>query len=137
MPDLWRFIVFILAAFLLFVAVVRWVVRGRVAKPGRWSTLVLATIVVPVGMLFARYSHIFIPDLSWIVYYGVPASITFCLPPLWFRMSRKEIVQYIPLAILMAPAIHAVFSLMVGWHDYMPFPFYIPSLAETARGAFR
>jgi len=67
--------------------------RGRIAKPGRWSMLALAIIVVPVGMIFARYSHIFFHDLSWLVYYGVPAGITFCLPPLWFRMSRKEIAQ--------------------------------------------
>ena len=34
------------------------------------------------------------------------------------------------MAFLMAPAIHIFFSLFVGWHDYMPFPFYIPSLME-------
>jgi hypothetical protein len=137
MPDLWRFIVFILAAFLLFATVVQWVIRGRIGKPEWWSMLTLATIVVPAGMIFARYSHIFFHDLSWIIYYGVPAGITFCLPPLWLRMSRREIARYIPLAILMAPAIHIVFSLLIGWHDYMPFPFYIPSLAEMVRGTVR
>jgi hypothetical protein len=137
MPDIWRFLVCILASFLLFVAVVRWVTRGRVAKPGRWSMLAVAIIVVPVGMLLARYSHLFIPTLPGMVYYGVPALITFCLPPLWFRMSRREIAQFIPLAILIGPAIHVVFSLFLGWHDYMPFPFYIPSLAEMARQVFR
>jgi hypothetical protein len=137
MPDLWRFFVFILAALLLFVAVVRWVIRGRIVKPGWFSMLVLATIVVPVGMIFARYSHLFFHDLPGIVYYSIPALITFCLPPLWFRMSRREIVQYVPLALLMAPVIHVVFSLLAGWHDYMPFPVYIPSLVEMVRGALR
>ena len=137
MPDLLRFIVFILAAVLVFVAVVRWVIRGRIVKPGRFSMLTLATIVVPIGMIFARYSHIFFHDLSWMVFYGVPALITFCLPPLWFRMSRREAAQYVPLAMLMAPTIQVVFSFLVGWHDYMPFPIYIPSLVEILRDVSR
>jgi hypothetical protein len=36
------------------------------------------------------------------------------------------------MAFLMAPAIHVFFSLVVGWHDYMPFPIYIPSLMEQS-----
>ena len=133
MSDLERFCVFIAAAFLLFLSVVLWVVRKRPAKPSRAVLLALATVVVPVGMMFARYSHIVFPNLPWEVYYGVPALTTFCLPPLWLRMSRWESAQYVPLAFLMAPAIHLVFSLFVGWHDYMPFPVYIPSLAEILR----
>src|SRR5271170_7048961 len=129
MPDLARFGVFMVAAFLLFLAVILWVVRRRNAKPSLWMLLALATIVVPVGMVFARYGHILI-HLPWEVYYGLPALITFLLPPLWLRMSWREAVQYLPLALLMAPLIHVVFSLFAGWHDYMPFPVYIPSLAE-------
>lgn len=130
MPDTERFAIFMLAAFVLFFFVVSWVARKRTAKPARWSIGLLAIIVVPIGMIFARYSHIFFHNLSWTIYYGVPALITFALPPLWLRMSRKEIVWYVPLAILMAPLIHIFFSFFVGWHDYMPFPGYIPSLSE-------
>lgn len=36
------------------------------------------------------------------------------------RMTRREIVQYLPLALVMGPAIHLFFSLFIGWHDYMP-----------------
>jgi hypothetical protein len=43
-------------------------------------------------------------------------------------MSRHEILQYLPLACLTAPVIHVLFSLLLGWHDYMPFPVYIPSI---------
>lgn len=137
MPDLERFGVFIGAAFVLFFGVVLWIVRRRSAKPSRGSLVALAVIVVPFGMLFARYSHLVFPNLSWAIYYGVPALITFLLPPLWLRMSRREIVLYIPLALLMAPTIHILFSLFVGWHDYMPFPVYIPSVAELLRSTRR
>ena len=76
MSDLERFCVFIAAAFLLFLSVVLWVVRKRPAKPSRAVLLALATVVVPVGMMFARYSHIVFPNLPWEVYYGVPALTT-------------------------------------------------------------
>jgi len=134
MPDLARFVVFMIAAFLLFLGVVRSVVRRRDSKPAIGNLLALAIMVVPVGMIFARYSHIFLPTMWWEVYYGVPALTTFFLPPIWLRMSRWEIARYLPLALLLAPFIHIVFSLFVGWHDYMPFPIYIPSLAEILRG---
>jgi len=50
-------------------------------------------------------------------------------------MSRYEVFLYLPLAWLIAPLIHVLFSFFVGWHDYMPFPVYIPSLAELLRKA--
>jgi len=136
MPDLARFIVFMAAAFVLFLSVILWVIRKRgVAKPGRGTLSAIATVVVPIGMLFARYAHIIFPDLRWEIYYGVPALTTFLLPPVWLRMSRWELARYLPLALVMAPTIHVVFSFLVGWHDYMPFPIYIPSLPEVLRGA--
>ena len=135
MPDLERFFVFMAAAFILFLGTVLWVVRKRIAKPRRANLLALATVVVPIGMLFARYSHIFFRDLPWEIYYGVPALMTFFLPPLWLRMSRSEIARYLPVALLLAPTIHIAFSFFVGWHDYMPFPIHIPSMAEVLRKA--
>jgi len=137
MPDLERFGVFIVAAFVLFFSVVLWIIRRRPARPSLGSLFALAIIVVPVGMLFARYSHLVFHNLSWAIYYGVPALTTFLLPPLWLQMSRREVALYVPLALLMAPVIHVVFSLFVGWHDYMPFPAYIPSIAEFLRSSPR
>jgi hypothetical protein len=65
MANLERFGVFMAAAFLLFLGVVLWVVRRRTTKPSLRVILALGTVVVPVGMLFARYSHIFFPTLPW------------------------------------------------------------------------
>ena len=60
-------------------------------------------------------------------------QMSILLPPLSLRMSRHEVLQYLPLAWLTAPVLHVLFSLFVGWHDYMPFPIYIPSVVEWAR----
>jgi hypothetical protein len=130
MPDIARFLIFMTAAFFLFLAVLSFVTRKRTARPGVGLLLTLAMIVVVAGMIFARYAHLWFPSLSWQIYYGLPALITLALAPLALPMSRSEIAQYVPMAFLMAPLIHLVFSLLVGWHDYMPFPFYIPSVAE-------
>jgi hypothetical protein len=133
MPDVARFVVFMAAAFLVFVALLKFIVRKRKTKPTLGTTVAIGFIVVVLGMLFARYSHLAFLRLPWAVYYGVPALTTILLPPLWLKMSRHEVVQYLPLAWLTAPVIHVLFSLFVGWHDYMPFPVYIPSIVEWAR----
>jgi hypothetical protein len=134
MPDIARFLIFMAAASLLFIAILLFVTRNRTTRPNLRSLLALATIVVVAGMIFARYAHLWFHTLPWQIYYGLPALITLALAPLALRMSRIEICQYVPIAFLMAPLIHIVFSLLVGWHDYMPFPFYIPSLAELLIG---
>jgi hypothetical protein len=129
MDDRFRFIIFMAAAAVVFLAVLLFVIRKRKYLPDVRILVFLTMIVVVLGMLFARYGHIFF-NLPWSIDYGIPALMTFALPPLALRMSRNETLQYVPSAVLMAPVIHISFSLFVGWHDYMPFPWYIPSLAE-------
>jgi hypothetical protein len=127
--DLGRFAIFMAASAGLFVAVLRFAIRKRPSRPKALTLILITLVAVVFGMLFARYSHIFF-NPPWWTYYGVPAVMTFLMPPAVLHMSRREISQYLPLAILMAPAIHIFFSLFVGWHDYMPFPWYVPSLRE-------
>jgi hypothetical protein len=129
MNDLGRFAVFMLAASIVFLTVLAFVLRKRTNKPSPVNFFILTVLVVVCGMLFARYGHILLHP-PWWIYYGFPALMTFFLPPLVLRMSIAETGRYLPMAVLMAPAIHIFFSLFVGWHDYMPFPFYIPSLAD-------
>lgn len=116
------------AASAVFIAVLLFTTRKRISRPGSGVLLLLASVVVVLGMLFARYAAIFLQPPRWI-YYGFPAVVTFLLPPAALRMRRREIVQYLPLALVMGPAIHLFFSLLIGWHDYMPF-IYIPSFRE-------
>jgi hypothetical protein len=128
--DVQRFLVFMAASFVVFLVLLRFTVRKRQVKPSYATLLAIGFIIVNLGMVFARYSHLLFPSLSWTIYYGTPALATIFLPPIWLRMNWREVAQYLPLAWLTAPAIHLFFSFIVGWHDYMPFPVYIPSLAN-------
>ena len=120
--DIGIFLVNMFVALLAFVGLLVFSLRGRSKRPFVKIAL-LALIVVVVGMTFARITYgIGVP---WWIFYGLPALNTFILPPLVLRMSRRELLFYVPLAILMSPVIHIFFSFFFGWHDYMPL-FYVP-----------
>lgn len=114
-----RFLVFIGVSLIVFAAVLRWSVRARPAPPGAGTVAGLAFVVVVIGMVFARFGAT--AGFPWPVYYGVPAAATLALPPLVLRMRAREFATYVGLAFASSPLIHAVFSLFVGWHEYMPF----------------
>ena len=120
-----RFVVLILVSLLVFVGLLRWVLRNRPVAPSWSSTSLVALIVVVVGMCFAKFGAN--AGLTWLIYYGTPALTTLVLPPLAFRMQREELAWYLALAFVSSPAIHAFFSFFIGWHEYMPF-WRIPSL---------
>ena len=116
------FIVNVIVALVVFIGLLIFTLRGRSQRP-TFRILILALIVVVCGMSFARITYgIGVP---WWIFYGLPALVTFMLPPLVLRMSRRELLLYVPLAILMSPVIHILFSFFFGWHDYMPL-FYVP-----------
>lgn len=115
----------------VFSALLAWVLRRRATRPAARSVAWVAAVVVVAGMLFARYAAN--RGITPAIYYGVPAVLTFVLPPLVFRMHRRETSEYVLLAMASSPAIHMVFSLVIGWHEYLPF-WYVPSIAELLRG---
>jgi hypothetical protein len=43
------------------------------------------------------------------------------LPPLILRIRGPQLLVYLVGAFAMAPTIHVVFSLALGWHEYLPF----------------
>jgi len=122
MQGLTQFLVYMAAALLVFTAVLALTLRRRGSRPVG-TILLLSLVVVGGGMTFARVMYG--RGLPWWIFYGIPAALTLVLPPMALRMSRREFLLYGPLAILMAPAIHVVFSFCLGWHDYMPL-FYVP-----------
>lgn len=85
----------------------------------RRKVLLMGLIVVVLGMLFGKYGLKL--GLPWWIYYTVPMLITVFLPPVYFKMNKKEAVKYYILSFLSAPFIHYFFLLLFGWKDYMPF----------------
>lgn len=117
----------IAVALFVFIVVLRIALRQRSERPSRTALLVVASIVVVGGMCFAKLGAT--AGFPVWLYYGLPAGLTWFLPPLAFRMRRQEVVPYLALAFLSAPTVHIAFSLVLGWKEYMPF-LAVPSLAE-------
>ena len=115
----WRFPIFIAVSFVLFIGILRIALIGRSRAPDARTTSWVAMIVVVAGMLFAKAGAAM--GLPPPIFYGIPALVTWILPPRVFGMSVRETAIYIPLAILMAPAIHVFFAYFFGWTEYMPF----------------
>jgi hypothetical protein len=121
-----NFLVYMGVAVLVFITVLIFIVRGRSHRP-TFKILLLALICAVGGMIFARVTYG--RGMPWYIFYGIPVFLTYILPPLVLQMSKRELLFFVPLALLMAPAIHIFFSFFFGWHDYMPL-FYIPSWHE-------
>lgn len=130
MPP-FHFIIFIIVSFLVFIGILRWVLRNRSISLAKLLVAVVAFVVVVAGMCFAKSGATV--GFPWPVYYGIPALVTLLLPPIAFRMHRGEYLQYVLLAFLASPAIHFVFSFFVGWHEYLPF-WHIPCLWQWGAG---
>lgn len=125
--DAQRFPVFIAVSLAVFILILRFVSRKRSPRPSGLAVSVVAAIVVVGGMLFAKFGQN--AGWPWWIYYTVPALVTLVLPPLAFRFTAQELWKYLVLAFLSSPVIHVLFSLFLGWHNYMPFV-YVPSLHE-------
>jgi hypothetical protein len=125
--DKLHFAVFMFTSFVGFVAVLKVALRKRPVQPTAFRLLCVAGVVVAAGMSFAKLAaNSGLPP--W-VYYGVPAAVTVLLPPVVFKMRRREVALYACVAVLMSPAIHVSFSLILGWKEYLPF-WAVPSLRE-------
>lgn len=122
MADIGKFFIYMLVALVVFVVVLLLTMRKRPEKP-ILKIILLSVIAVVAGMTFARITHG--KELPWWIFYGIPAFITFILPPIVLRMTKRELMFYIPVIIITSPIIHVFFSFFFGWHDYMPL-FYVP-----------
>ena len=122
MNEIVKFLINMLVALIVFVFVLLLTIRKRPEKPV--SKIILLSIIAVVGgMIFARITYG--KNLSWWIFYGIPAFVTFVLPPLVLKMKKSELLFYIPIAVIMSPIIHTIFSFFFNWHDFMPV-FYVP-----------
>jgi hypothetical protein len=125
--DAWHFPIMILVSLAVFVVVLLVALRQRNDSPSALRVAWVSGVVVPGGMLFARAGAM--AGLPAWLYYGVPAALIWVLPPIAFRMRGRDLLRYFPMAALCAPVLHLMFSLILGWHEYMPF-IPLPSLRD-------
>jgi hypothetical protein len=122
MKSIVELLINMLVALIVFVFVLLFTMRKRPEKPV-FKIILLSIIAVIGGMIFAKITYG--KNLPWWVFYGIPAFVTFVLPPLVLRMKKSELMFWVPASVLMAPVIHVFLSFFFGWHDYMPL-FYVP-----------
>jgi len=118
-PTVWHFPIMILASLLVFFLVIRIVLGKQEFNAKKHLVVVLAVIVVLVGMLFGKYGAHW--GLKWWIYYPIPMLMNVLLPPVVLKMNLKRTLLYLVLSFLSAPLIHIVFSITLGWTEYMPF----------------
>jgi hypothetical protein len=112
---------FMAASLVLFVAIIK-----AAAHDARWAAIILAAVVVVCGgMFYARFAAQ--AGLPWWAYYVPPMLVTVFGPPLLFKMRGRQAATYLIAAFLTAPTVHVAFSLLLGWHEYMPF-WHVPQL---------
>lgn len=117
-PDT-KFVTLMGVSLIVFAATISFVLRGRPAPASSVFVAILAVVVCAGGMTFARYGAQ--TGLPWTIYYTIPAMATVFAPPILLAMNRRETILYLVLGALSAPAIHAAFSFLFGWTEYMPF----------------
>jgi hypothetical protein len=117
-PDA-KFVVLIGVSLIVFASVVSFVLRQRQSAAPNLSVAALAVVICAGGMVFARYGAQM--GLPWTIYYSIPAVATVFAPPILLAMSWRETMTYLVLSSMSAPAIHAAFSFLLGWPEYMPF----------------
>ena len=127
MESFIRFPIFIIASYILFGVILSFVLRRRDHTALLARVFGLGLIVIVGGMVFAKFGQN--TGWPWWIYYTIPMLLTVLLPPLYFKMSRRELPEYLLLSFLSAPLLHLLFSLFIGWKDYMPF-LEVPSLWE-------
>jgi hypothetical protein len=123
----WHFYIMIVVSLLLFLIMIRIVLHKPEFILKKRTILFLSFTVVVIGMLLGKYGAKV--GLPWWVYYPVPMLMTVLLPPFILKFDRPKTRLYLAMSVLCAPLIHASFSFLLGWKEYMPF-WNIPSVGE-------
>lgn len=118
-PFLARFPIMILFSLLVFLFVIRMVVKKNEFNKKKYLIYILSIVVVVIGMLFGKYGAN--AGLKWWIYYTVPMLINVFLPPIALKMNFSKSLLYVALSFLSTPFIHFFFSFFFNWHEYMVF----------------
>lgn len=122
-----RFLLMMFASAAVFLAAIRIALRTRAESVSLAATAVVAGIVVVGGMIYGRVGAR--AGFPWWLYLFPPMLAWLAVPPLAFRMNGRETATYLALALLAGPLVHVLFSLLLGWGEFIP-AWRLPSLTQ-------
>ena len=126
-----EFITLTIVSVIVVILILRFTMRSRKKNPlGRPLNLIIIGLVTIISMIMGKYGAGW--GLPWWIYYTSPMLLTIVFPMIYFEMRQKEILSYVILTFLSAPAIHIIFSFFAGWKNYMPF-IPVPSIWEMVQ----
>jgi len=112
--------------YLTFLCVIR-LVLGNQYKSKSFLINIIGIFTVFGSFIISRYNDIL--KLPGFLYYILLILLTVFLPPLSLKMKSDQTLKYIALGVVAVPLLHLLFSLLLGWGEYLPF-IKIPSLWE-------
>jgi len=112
--------------YLAFLCVIR-IAMGSQYKSKSFLINIIGMLTVYGSFIISRYNDVL--KLPGFLYYILLILLTVFLPPLSLKMKSDQTLKYIALGVVAVPLLHLLFSLLLGWGEYLPF-IKIPSLWE-------
>ncbi|MGI6122644.1 MAG: hypothetical protein ACOYIG_00460 [Acetivibrionales bacterium] len=124
MDQAFRFLVMAGVTYMVFLCVIR-IAIGSQYKSKSFLINIIGMISVYGSFIISRYNGVLkLPD---ILNYIIVMLLTIFLPPLALKMKSDQTLKYLAIGIVAIPLLHLLFSLLLGWGEYLPF-IRIPSL---------
>ncbi|NLX63758.1 MAG: hypothetical protein GX022_03110 [Clostridiaceae bacterium] len=126
MDNAFRFLIMAAVTYLAFLCVIR-IVMGSQYKSKSFLINIIGMLTVYGSLIIGRYNDVL--KLPGFLYYILLILLTVFLPPLSLKMKSEQTLKYFALGVVAVPLLHLLFSLLLGWGDFLPF-IQIPSLWE-------
>lgn len=124
MDQAFRFLIMAAISYMAFLCVIR-LVMGSQYKAKSFLINIIGMITVYGSFIISRYKGLF--KLPGYIVYIIIICLMIFLPPLALKMKSDQTLKYFAFGIIAVPVLHLLFSLLIGWGDYLPF-IPIPSL---------
>jgi len=124
--NAFRFLIMAAVTYLAFLCVIR-IAMGSQYKSKSFLINIIGMLTVYGSFIISRYNDVL--KLPGFLYYILLILLTVFLPPLSLKMKSDQTLKYIALGVVAVPLLHLLFSLLLGWGEYLPF-IKIPSLWE-------
>lgn len=124
MDQALRFQVMAAVTYMIFLCVVR-IAMGSQYKAKSFLVSIIGVFTVFGSFIISRYNVVLkLPDF---LCYILVVLLTVFLPPLSLKMKSDQTLKYIAVGFVAIPLLHLLFSLLLGWGEYLPF-IPLPSL---------